>query len=357
VRLPFPRRRSIRLVLLVALVAAGAALVWWRGPRFGLVQDAFDSVYWKWIAAAIVLNLLSVLVRSLAWSTVIAQALPPPRPRYPTVFSAFSVGLFANAALPGRIGELARVAVLNRRLPRRRGQWAILAGTVFAHRVFDIVAVMLLVLYVLAATDVPDWATTSIAAFAVAALVLLALAVLSARRHGRPVLDELGVVRRLLAMARQGLGVMRAPAAAGLALSYQVLGWTFQLLAVYATMRAFNIEEPLAAAALVLLLMNVATIFPLWPGNVGLLQAAVALPLVSYGIDYAHGFAFGIGLQAVEVSVGVGVGIVFLAREGLSFAMLRHMPERDLEVAPEPRAREPEPVQSGAGAERARMSL
>ena len=52
--------------------------------------------------------------------------------------------------------------------------------------------------------------------------------------------------------------------------------------------------------------MNVAMLFPLWPGNIGLVQAAVALPLVSYGVPYAKGFAFGIGLQAIEMSVGVG---------------------------------------------------
>ena len=74
-------------------------------------------------------------------------------------------------------------------------------------------------------------------------------------------------------------------------------------------MRAFDIHEPLSAAALVLVLMNVATIFPLWPGNVGLLQAAVAIPLVPYGVPYARGFAFGIGLQVIEMSVGVGVGL------------------------------------------------
>ena len=72
---------------------------------------------------------------------------------------------------------------------------------------------------------------------------------------------------------------------------------------------AFHIHEPLAAAGLVLVLMNVATIFPLWPGNVGLVQIAVALPLVHYGVAYAHGVAFGIGLQAIEASVGVGVGL------------------------------------------------
>ncbi|HEU5216987.1 MAG TPA: hypothetical protein VFU30_15780, partial [Gaiellaceae bacterium] len=32
------------------------------------------------------------------------------------------------------------------------------------------------------------------------------------------------------------------------------------------------------------------------------------------------------GLQAIEASVGIGVGLLFLAREGLSFAMLRVMP-------------------------------
>jgi uncharacterized membrane protein YbhN (UPF0104 family) len=109
---------------------------------------------------------------------------------------------------------------------------------------------------------------------------------------------------------------------------FQVLGWTCQLFAVYTTMRAFGINEPLPAAGLVLVLMNVATLFPLWPGNIGLVQAAVALPLFRYyGVAKANGIAFGFGLQAIEASVGVGVGLIFLAREGLSIAMLRVMPD------------------------------
>ena len=107
-----------------------------------------------------------------------------------------------------------------------------------------------------------------------------------------------------------------------------------QLLAVYAVMRAFDFGT-VPAAALVLVLMNVATVFPFWPGNVGLLQAAVALPLVQYGVAYGTGFAYGLVLQAVEMSVGVGVGLIFLAREGLSFANLRGIGgERDQPVEP-----------------------
>jgi uncharacterized membrane protein YbhN (UPF0104 family) len=128
--------------------------------------------------------------------------------------------------------------------------------------------------------------------------------------------------------------VLRSPAAAACAIFFQCLGWLLQLLAVWVAMRAFDIDAPLPAAGLVLLLMNIATIFPLWPGNIGLLQAAVALPLVSYGVPYTTGFAYGLGLQMLEMSVGVGVGIVFLAREGISFATLRHMPDQ-----PEPQLR------------------
>ena len=320
-----------RVGLMVLLFAATIALLIWRGPEWNLVGDAFRLVDWKWVVAAIALNLLSVVARAAAWHRVIEQAMPPPRPRFRLVFSAFGVGLFANAVLPGRIGELARVAVLTRHQQQRRraDAWATLVGTVFAHRVFDLFPVLLLIGYVLFTAKVPHWALTSLMIFAAVGFGLFAFALASARRHHRSVLDEGGQVRRLVMMARYGLGVMREPVPAAIAVLLQCVGWTFQLFAVWATMRAFDIHVPLPAAGLVLLLMNVAMLFPLWPGNIGLVQAAVALPLVSYGVPYAKGFAFGIGLQAIEMSVGVGIGLIFLAREGLSYAMLKHMPGAD----------------------------
>jgi glycosyltransferase 2 family protein len=353
-RTPVPRNPWVRLALVVLVLVGAGFLLWWRGPSWKTVVDAFEAVQWRWVAAAVGLNLLSTVARALAWRTVIHQAMAPPYPRFRSIFAAFGVGLLANAALPGRMGELARVAVLGRRLPRGRGVWAILVGTVFAHRVFDLVAIMLLIGYVLVAAEIPRWGFSAMLIVVVLGVVLFALALAMARRHQHQPfpLEALGPTRRLVTRARQGLGVMREPLAAATATFFQCVGWFFQLLAVYAAMRAFNIEESLGAAALVLVLMNVATIVTLWPGNVGLLQAAVALPLVAYGIDYAHGFAFGIGLQAIEVSVGVGVGMIFLAREGLSFAMLRHMPEQaEDEEAPRAAVR----VETRAPRERARV--
>jgi hypothetical protein len=317
----------------VAAAAGVVALLWWRGPAWGAVADGF--------------NLLSVLVRAFAWRTVIVQAFEGPLPSFPLVFSAFSVGLFANAVLPGRIGELARVAVLNRRMTRQEGTWARLLGTVFAHRVFDLVAVIGLVLYVVATAPIPEWAVTSLIIVVVAGVALFTLAVMGARDHRVTRLEEgLGAVRKVVRLARYGLGVMRRPGAAVLACLGQI-----------AAMRAFGIDEPLPAAGLVLVLMNVATVFPLWPGNIGLVQAAVALPLATYyGVAKGTGIAFGFGLQAIEASVGVGVGLIFLAREGLSFAMLKVMPDMAQAEVPEQGPSDEPVAEADAARTRARVS-
>ncbi len=330
------KSRWLRAGIAAVAVCVFAVLFLVRGPTLlHGIGDAFQAVRWEWVVVAIALNLASVVARSIAWHIVIRAAMPPPYPSYPLVFSAFSVGLFANAVLPGRIGELARVAVLTRKFPGRRGMWATLVGTVFSHRVFDLVPVVLLVLYVLVTAKIPGWALTSIGAALALGAILFAFAFFSARRQHRDPLDSVSAVRRLIAMARQGLGVMRSPVPAGLAILFQCIGWFCQLLAVYTAMRAFDIHAPLPAAGLVLLLMNVATIFPLWPGNVGLVQVAVATPLVSYGVKYAQGIAYGFGLQAIEASVGIGVGLLFLAREGLSFAMLKVMPDASQAEVPD----------------------
>jgi uncharacterized protein (TIRG00374 family) len=332
-----PKSRVARVILGLLVLAAFAGLFWWRRGSLASIGSAFSEVRWEWVVVAIALNLLSVIVRALAWTTVIRSSMEPPHPPPQLVFSAFSVGLFANAVLPGRIGELARVAVLTRKMPGRKGAWATLVGTVFAHRVFDIVPVLLLILYVIATASIPSSARATLFFVIGIGVGLFAFAFLTARRHHQEMtIEGLGPVRRLVEMGRHGLGVLRSPLAAAVAIFFQILGWTFQLLAVWTAMRAFDIHAPLPAAGVVLLVMNVVTILPFWPGNVGLVQVAIASALVGYGVPYATGVAYGFGLQAIEASVGIGVGLLFLAREGLSFTMLRVMPTADqAEIPPE----------------------
>jgi uncharacterized membrane protein YbhN (UPF0104 family) len=315
------RTRWGRVGIAAAIAAAIVVAIVIAAPDLRGMLDAFENVRWRWIAAAAAANMVSIVSRAAAWRVVLAQALPPP-PRRRHVLSAYSVGMLGNAVLPGRLGEAARTVVLARHLPRGRGAWATVGGTVLAHRLLDVLPLSALVVYVLIAARIPPWASTGITVTLAVGGALLLVAIVLARRGGSSA-HGIGRVRRLVSLAREGMAVLRAPRPGVTAALLQCLGWAAQLAVVDLSMRAFGIHAPLAAAGLVLLVMNAALAFPLWPGSVGVLQAAVALALLPYSVDYAAGFAFGLGLQAIEASIGIAMGLVFLGREGLSLASLR----------------------------------
>ena len=217
--------------------------------------------------------------------------------------------------------------MLVRRLPQGPSAWPAVAGSVFAHRVFDVLPTAGLVGFVLVSARLPSWAAPGVGAVvAIGGVLLLAAILLACRQSPSHAGEQVGKLRNALLMVRRGLGVFRAPGSAIAASLLQLSAWALQLLAVWLALRAFGIHEPIAAAALVLLVVNVALAFPLWPGSVGLYQAAVALVLLPYGIGYGHGFAAGLAIQAIEIATGVGLGLAFLARESVSFAVLRQMP-------------------------------
>ena len=145
------RSKWVQTFVLLLALSLAFVVIWWRGPDWGEVWEAFRFVVWSWIVLAFLLNVVSTLFRALLAAHRSARPLPPRhQPRLVHVLSAFGVGLFANAIVPGRLGELARVATLRRHLPDApAGTSAILVGTVFAHRLFDLVPATILVVWVL----------------------------------------------------------------------------------------------------------------------------------------------------------------------------------------------------------------
>jgi hypothetical protein len=137
--------------------------------------------------------------------------------------------------------------------------------------------------------------------------------------------EDKGRFGAFVARIREGLGILRRPVPSLISAGWQTLGWGLQLGAVWSALVAFNIHRPVVAAAAVLAMMNVALILPLWPGNVGLQQLAIVVPLAAYGVAHSRAIAYGIALQVIESSVGYTFGIACLLREGLSLQRLRAM--------------------------------
>jgi uncharacterized membrane protein YbhN (UPF0104 family) len=183
------------------------------------------------------------------------------------------------------------------------------------------------------------WITTAVAGLVCFAVVVVAT-LRSRRRHTPPWLSTgplwaraRRAFARLWAAVRDSHVALRSPRQVTAVTVPSFLSWGAQLAGIYCALRAFGLDTVgWSGAGLLLVTVTVAQTFPVLPGNVGVFQAAVVVPLThTYPVSSASALAFALGLQATEVVVGVVLGFVFLAIEGVSFRQLREEAERDEE--------------------------
>jgi phosphatidylinositol alpha-mannosyltransferase len=275
----------------------------------------------------------SLVFRSISWYEVLRAALPDTRIDWAPVTRATMIGVMASAVFPGRLGEPSRVIVLARRLDgSRRRLLAIVAGTVFSQTLINLLALAILAVVTFTAVPLARGNLTGVVLAIAVPLAVCALVVagprllsLGARSPSRRLRVAAETVERLLRLARTGLAVFRHPRYGLPAVAMQLVAWALQWLACYAVLLALGLqhETGLAAAAAILLAVNVSAILPATPSNVGVFQAACLVVLAAYGVSAGQGLAYGIILQAVEVVTALALGVPALLREGVKWGELR----------------------------------
>lgn len=319
---PKPRRvgRVGRLVLATIATALAGVVVWRLGPRPAEVADALAGAR-PWPAlAALGVNCGAVFVRSESWRRIVRHSVERTT-RARDTYVAYVIGLLVNLLVPARAGEAVRVASLCGRIRAGRAMWMPVAGTVIAHRLLAAVPLAALTVTALLATDAAPGGAGRTAAVAAVLVALLILATIAGRRFATG--DSPGPIRRAFARLSLGLGGLGSPRVVVPAAALECLAWALQLAVVWLGMQAFGVSTSVAAAAVVLLATNIATMIPAWPGAIGLFQAAVALALGPFGVPYAVGIAFGIGLQAIELVSTLLLGVPVAAGEGISLRQVR----------------------------------
>ena len=339
-----PRRRLQRRAGIVVAAVLLAAILAFALSRLGLhrIGHALASASPGWIALALGLMSLSLLLRAASWHEVLRAALPRiPIPWAPVV-RATMIGVMGSAVVPGRVGEAARVVVITRRLEgSNRRQLPVVAGTVFSQTLINLLALAILAGVTFTSVPLLNGHPAGIA-LAIAIPLLIAGLVVGGPRllaRGERARSERiarwsGVLARLLALARQGLVVFARPRYGSTAVGAQLLAWALQWLACYMVLLALGLEHKagLDAAAAVLLAVNVSAVLPATPSNVGVFQAACLVVLAAYGVGGGPGLAYGIILQAVEVLTALALGVPALLGEGLTWRDIRaeSQSERDL---------------------------
>jgi Lysylphosphatidylglycerol synthase TM region len=314
----------------------------YQGARqaLDLIVDKAVTVSPWWMLVGLALYELSQLIRTRGWFNIIRAAYPGEKElRARHVAGAYLAGVGLNAIIPARGGDVLKLFLVHRKLPRSR--YPTLAATFLPETLFETFMGVLLVIWALAHGLLPVPATPT---------ELPTLDVSFIAQH--PILSALGTVaiaaalvfglgwarrrsRDLVARLKQGLAILGRPREflVGVA-SWQALSRLVRLGALVCFMEAFHLPVTAQTALLVMAAQGAGRIIPIAPVSAGLRVA-----MLSYGfaevthqsIDIARitTFWFGVGAGCTVA----GLIVAFLAL-GLTFSTWS--PRRALAAAKAP---------------------
>jgi phosphatidylinositol alpha-mannosyltransferase len=313
---------SLALVAALVLVAATSFDLHGLGRSLARVRPG-------WLVLALALMGSSFLARAESWYVAIRSAMPQLAVDRAAVRRSLLVGMAGSAVAPGRVGEAVRAWLIARHAPDPPRAFAIVVGTVVLQALLNSVALLVLLgIAISGAAAVRATALAGTGAALAAALALLALAprllLALERRRSRAMRAGRWLAAQLVRI-RYGLRVLRQPRAALHSGAAQMGAWGLQLATCWVVLQALRATPhgSLAAAAAVLVAVNVTAVVPVTPSNVGVFQAACIAALAPFGVAAALALAYGLVLQGVEIACDLGMGIPSLIREGVSFGEVR----------------------------------
>jgi len=312
--------------LLISLLATGVLLT-----QLDLAQlaAALRSARYGWLAPAFLLLLAGQLARALRWQALLADGLAL-RPAFHTL----NISYLANAFLPLRMGELARIWLVRPAISSLQA-----AGSVLLERTLDTLAVLLLLaaaLSVIPGAGVEYQAAARLLLLLLPAVTLVLFLLAQQRGRAQQLLATLlriplpGRLRSWpwhawLEALLDGLQTLTRPGLLLRVLGWTVIGWGLSLAASYLLMQVFHEQASLAVATLGLVAAALVIAVPAVPGNFGPYEWAIMLALAYGGYGRptdAANISLAVTVHALNLLVYVLTGALGLASEGVTPAGL-----------------------------------
>jgi len=320
----------------IAVAGLGATLLAFEAlQRIGLdkIGASLLRATPTWVLVGLGLMCLSMVVRGVAWHAILRAALPNARMRASDALQGTFIGVLMSATLPARLGEPSRALIVARRTGRPRENLPTVVGTIVSQTLLNVVALIGLGVVMFSTVDLFSERQRALVAFAMApvAMLLAVLCLPALLRGGLPsrsrrVQAAVTKVRSALAQVRAGLSVFSSPRLGAEATALQLLAWAIQWLSCYVLLAALGLDDRagIGAAAAVLFAVNVTSVLPVTPSNLGVFQFACATVLHgAYHVGWNDALAYGIILQAVEIATAVVMGAPALVKEGMSWRDVR----------------------------------
>ena len=303
----FRRGRVLALLALAGLVVAAL-------QRMDLARAAAEltTARVEWLVVAVLC--FATILPLWAWQ----WTLLAPRGREQRGREMLGVVTLTSAVLnttPMLVGEATGVVLLVSRAGLDRPS----ALSVLAMDQLLVGAAKLCVLATAALTaPLPAWMVRAVLVLLGSMMLLAGALVAAAWRHAHV---EEALARVLppriaaaIAAFAFSLEPLRAPLRGLPALVLALLKKAVEVCAILCVQRAFGVHLPVGGAVLVLAVLNLATLLPVVPGNVGVFEAAVVLALTRLGIDPEQALGIAVVQHLCYFAALALPGLVWAAR-------------------------------------------
>ena len=311
-------RRS-GLVAVEVVITAGALGLLFRGLHVGETAAAFRQANYWLLAPAVGFLLLDLQLRAVRWRILL---LPQRGLRHGNLFGATNVGYLVNDVLPFRLGEIARVFLIDQLENTGKVRSV---GSIAVERGIDVIAMILLVISLFPFIDEPSWTRGPALIIAIAVVMMFALLIVLShvneterafwkawfRRVPRVGVQIEDAANVLLAALRP----LRNLRTLGAVLGLTCVIWVSGTLSFLMVMKAFHLDVGYPAAALVIGATTLGMIVPSSPGYVGVFHAIAVKTLTEvFGVPKEQALTYAFAQHAMIYFVPALLGADFLRR-------------------------------------------
>jgi glycosyltransferase 2 family protein len=305
-----------------------------RGIDYGALKNSLLSINYLISLCVVLIVTTQTYVRAMRWRLILG---PIVKPKDSGLFRITFLGDFALAALPARLGELARPLILKKEQDVAASS---VMATVVVERVFDTLSLAIMGLAALLNTSLPPFIyQTGAIALSVSIAALLFLIAFSIRKDVSLTTFERSIKRlpdkaRLLALDiahyfLDGLHILLYPAKSAVVGLASVLAWALNATAAYVLFVAFSFELNYFAALATMVVIALGSILPAAPGFIGTYHYACVLALTYFGIDKTTALSYAIVLHFLNLAPTVIIGGYFTWKQNSSMSNLLQRPDKE----------------------------
>ncbi len=320
-------------------IVTSIILIWLsvRGINFQDVLNDLEEIKLSYVICFVILVILMQYLRSYRWGVILQ---PLEKIDQVSLFSITSVGFLAIAAIPARIGELARPYLISKRSSVKMPS---ALGTIIIERVLDSFTVLTIAVIVLLLTDLPSWMIESSIIFFLLALAMFCFILfLILRREAalkfiNIILNKLpgklaNKIDELIHHFIDGLKIATNIKLLLYLLFLSILIWLVDVTAIYTLLLSFGFTLPVMASFVLMIILIVGIAIPAGPGYIGNWHYSCVLALSFFGLAKADALSFAVVYHFLSMVIVLALGVAFLPFNKFSISEMKKQMNNDREI-------------------------